>query len=223
MRIVLVDPSRAVQRAMTQLIEEGGHKVTTFVDGLEALAHIERDSDFRGLITSTQPLNISGIELCAAGRTLSGARRALHLICAQQYDAGAEHVDGVARLVVCNRRYVEMPPLPPEIFAARAGTFAGDADQYIADVMKQAAEGRTQEKNFRASGRPYHRVGRAPTGRSRLGIDAQRMQDINSHTSEVVDAMSSRKWRPEKFRTMSRAPPPAARPWSPRSVMSRRG
>ena len=52
MRIVLVDPSRAVQRAMRQLI----------------------------LITSTQPLSISGVDLCAAARKLSGVRRALHVI-----------------------------------------------------------------------------------------------------------------------------------------------
>ena len=43
MRIVLVDPSRAVQRAMTQLIEEGGHEVVAFADGLEALARIAED------------------------------------------------------------------------------------------------------------------------------------------------------------------------------------
>ena len=30
MRIVLVDPSRAVQRAMTQLIKEGGHDVVVY-------------------------------------------------------------------------------------------------------------------------------------------------------------------------------------------------
>ena len=43
MRIVLVDPSRAVQRAMTQLIKEGGHDVVVYADGLEALSHIARD------------------------------------------------------------------------------------------------------------------------------------------------------------------------------------
>jgi CheY-like chemotaxis protein len=52
MRIVLVDPSRAVQRAMTQLMEEGGHDVVVFADGLEALSFIARDCDVRTLITS---------------------------------------------------------------------------------------------------------------------------------------------------------------------------
>ena len=56
MRIVLVDPSRAVQRAMTQLIEEGGHDVVVFTDGLAALDHIAKDSDVRTLITSSSRL-----------------------------------------------------------------------------------------------------------------------------------------------------------------------
>ena len=80
MRIVLVDPSRAVARAMTRLIEEGGHEVVTFAEGLKALAYINQDTKVRALITSTQPLDISGIELCSAVRALSGTRRALHVI-----------------------------------------------------------------------------------------------------------------------------------------------
>src|SRR3954471_11980133 len=80
MRIVLVDPSRAVQRAMTRLIEEGGHEVAAFADGTEALAFITQDQTVRAMITSTQPISISGIELCAAVRKLSGSRRALHVI-----------------------------------------------------------------------------------------------------------------------------------------------
>src|SRR4051794_40883212 len=78
MRIVLVDPSRAVQRAMTRLIEEGGHEVIAFADGLEALSFITQDGNVRAMITSTQPISMSGIELCAAVRKLSGSRRALH-------------------------------------------------------------------------------------------------------------------------------------------------
>ena len=48
MRIVLADPSRAVHRAMTQLIAEGGHEVIAFADGREALARIAED-DFLSL------------------------------------------------------------------------------------------------------------------------------------------------------------------------------
>jgi len=76
MRIVLVDPSRLVQRAMTDLIVAGGHEVVAFADGLQALEYIGQSDDVRALITSTQPHGISGIELCSAARKLSGARRA---------------------------------------------------------------------------------------------------------------------------------------------------
>ena len=68
--------------------------------------------------------------------------------------------DGAARLVVCNARYIEMSQLSPEIFRkgtplreilirrAQAGTFAGDPDQYVVDVLKQTAEGRTEAKTL---------------------------------------------------------------------------
>jgi methyl-accepting chemotaxis protein len=71
---------------------------------------------------------------------------------------GLSMYDGAARLVVCNERYIEMSLLPPEYFRngmplreilmrrAQAGTFAGDPDQYVADCLKRAAEGRTEEK-----------------------------------------------------------------------------
>ena len=105
MRLVLVDPSRAVQRAMTQLIEGAGHQVVTFADGLQALACIARESDVRALITSTQPLGISGIELCAEVRKLSGIRRALHVILmssTEDYHLAAAALDNGAVLSVKN-------------------------------------------------------------------------------------------------------------------------
>ena len=66
--------------------------------------------------------------------------------------------DGAARLVLCNDRYIEMYKLRAE--HARAGTplhdllmhrlsagnFSGDVDRYVADCLKQVAEGRTETK-----------------------------------------------------------------------------
>ena len=114
MRVVLVDPSRAVQRAMTQLIEEGGHDVRAFADGLEALACITQDGDVRTLITSTQPLNISGIELCAAARKLSGARRALHVILMSSTD---DYYLAIAALDNGADDFIHKPPIPDELRA----------------------------------------------------------------------------------------------------------
>jgi two-component system cell cycle response regulator len=114
MRIVLVDPSRAVQRAMTRLIEQGGHEVVTFADGLQALARITEDNDVRALITSTQPLNISGIELCAHARKLSGARRALHVILMSSTD---DYYLAITALDNGADDFIHKPPIPDELRA----------------------------------------------------------------------------------------------------------
>ena len=114
MRIVLVDPSRAVQRAMTKVIVEGGHEVVAFADGLEALACIAADNDVRALITNTQPLGISGIELCAAARKLSGSRRALHVMLMSSttdYYLAIEALDSGAD------DFIHKPPIPDELRA----------------------------------------------------------------------------------------------------------
>jgi len=66
--------------------------------------------------------------------------------------------DGAARLVLCNDRYIEMYHLRAD--HARAGTplhdllmhrlsarnFSGDVDRYVAECLKQVAEGRTETK-----------------------------------------------------------------------------
>src|SRR5580658_6387318 len=80
MRIVLVDPSRAVQRAMRDLIAQGGHEVLSFYEGQKALDCIKVDADVRALITSVQLPDISGLEVCSAARRLIGSRRPLFII-----------------------------------------------------------------------------------------------------------------------------------------------
>src|SRR5882724_1631363 len=114
MRIVLVDPSRAVQSAMTRLIEEGGHDVVAFADGHKALDHIKQDSDVRAVITSTQPLNISGIELCAAARKISGTRRALHVVLMSSTD---DYYLAIAALDNGADDFIHKPPIPDELRA----------------------------------------------------------------------------------------------------------
>ena len=80
MRIVLVDPSRAVQRAMRELIAQGGHEVLSFYEGKKALDCIKADAEVRALITSVQLPDISGLDLCSAARRLAGSRRPLFII-----------------------------------------------------------------------------------------------------------------------------------------------
>ncbi|MGH6672800.1 MAG: PAS-domain containing protein [Xanthobacteraceae bacterium] len=66
--------------------------------------------------------------------------------------------DAAGRLTLCNDRYIEMYHLPPEhvqyhtplrdLLAERgaAGTFSGDPDAYVAECLRQMAEGRTEAK-----------------------------------------------------------------------------
>jgi len=79
MRIALVDPSRAVQKAMTEMIGQGEHEVLAFCEGRAALNCLSTDINVRALLTSVQLGDISGIELCAAARTLAGSRRPLFI------------------------------------------------------------------------------------------------------------------------------------------------
>ena len=86
MQIVLVDPSRAVQRIMTQLIGPGEHHVLAFGDGCKALDCIASNGDVRALITSAEPSSISGVQLCAEARRLVGATRPLYIILMSSLD-----------------------------------------------------------------------------------------------------------------------------------------
>src|ERR1700681_336872 len=80
MRVVVVDPSRTVLKAVSRLLAIEGHEVSTFTDGPEALAHIKSDPGVSALITSAELMTISGIELCWETRLLSGHDRAIYII-----------------------------------------------------------------------------------------------------------------------------------------------
>lgn len=80
MRVVLVDPSRTVRRIVTQLIEQDRHHVEAFTDGRKALEYIQANPDVRALITSAEPVSISGIDLCSEARALAVDNRPLYII-----------------------------------------------------------------------------------------------------------------------------------------------
>ena len=64
MRIVLVDPSRAIQRAMTALVAQDNHEVIAFACGQSALTYIRENAATCVLLTSVQLPDISGLEVC---------------------------------------------------------------------------------------------------------------------------------------------------------------
>jgi methyl-accepting chemotaxis protein len=90
---------------------------------------------------------------------------------------GLSMFDGAGRLVVCNRRYIEMSLLPAENFRpgtplrdilvrrAQAGTFAGDPDQYVAEALEKSAAGGNEERTYDLDdGRSIALVARAVPG-----------------------------------------------------------
>src|ERR1700680_991806 len=86
MRVVLVDPSRTVQRIVTQLIEQDQHEVKSFSDGRKALEYIKADRDVRALITCAEPVALSGINLCAEARALASDHRPLYILLMSSID-----------------------------------------------------------------------------------------------------------------------------------------
>lgn len=87
-------------------------------------------------------------------------RNALFTVALDNLVQGVSMYDGKARLLLCNKRYIEMSILPAENFRkgtplreilarrAKIGAFADDPDEYVAGALKQAATGRTEEKTF---------------------------------------------------------------------------
>lgn len=114
MRIVVVDPSRTVLKAVSHLLEGDGHLVTTFVDAGEALGFIKSNREVSVLLTSVELTSMSGMELCRETRLLSGQERAIYIILMssnsdQQYlvnalDSGADE-------------FIRKPPAGEELYA----------------------------------------------------------------------------------------------------------
>lgn len=80
MRVVLVDPSRTVLKFVARLLEARGDEVRPFTDGRAALAYVAQDPQVDALITSAEPLSITGLELCWETRLVAGDRRAIYVI-----------------------------------------------------------------------------------------------------------------------------------------------
>jgi two-component system cell cycle response regulator len=177
-RIVLVDPSRAVQRAMTLLIEQGAHEVIPFSDGLEALACITQDRDVRTLITSTQPLNISGIDLCAAARKLSGARRALHVMLMSSTD---DYYLAVTALDNGADDFIHKPPNPDELRARLrlADRVTAMKQQLIQYATTDSLTGLLNRRAFFDSAGELHRGREGKQALSGIMFDIDHFKRIN--------------------------------------------
>jgi len=80
MHVVVVDPSRTVLKAVSRMLAHGGHDVSTFTDGPEALTFIRSKQNVSALISAAELTTMSGVELCWETRLLSGHDRAIYII-----------------------------------------------------------------------------------------------------------------------------------------------
>jgi PleD family two-component response regulator len=62
--IVVVDPSRTILRAVSQILESDGHVVTPFIEGRAALDFVKSNLDVNVLITSAELSEMSGLRSC---------------------------------------------------------------------------------------------------------------------------------------------------------------
>ena len=114
-----------------------------------------------GVVLLAMALALAALSVAALAALVRERRRNTLLNAAlENLLQGVSMYDGRARLVVCNKRYIEMSILPPENFRqgtplreilvrrAKIGAFAGDPDEYVDGALRQAASGRTEEKTF---------------------------------------------------------------------------
>jgi diguanylate cyclase (GGDEF)-like protein len=114
MRVVVVDPSRTVLKAVSRLLATESHEVSTFLDGPEALAHIKSNPGVSALITSAELTTMSGIELCWETRLLSGHDRAIYIIL---MSSNSDQKQLINALDSGADDFIGKPPIKEELYA----------------------------------------------------------------------------------------------------------
>jgi two-component system, cell cycle response regulator len=114
MRVVLVDPSRTVLKFVSRLLEARGDEVRPFTDGRAALAYVAQDPTVDALITSAEPMSISGLELCWETRLLAGDRRSIYVIL---MSSNQERRNLIEALDSGADDFIGKPPAAEELYA----------------------------------------------------------------------------------------------------------
>jgi two-component system cell cycle response regulator len=114
MRIVLVDPSRTAAKCVSRLLEARNYDVRVFADGCEALDFIKSDPEVGVLITTAEPLSISGLELCWETRLVATSQRPIYVI---MMSATNDDDQLSAALDHGADDFLSKPPAPKELYA----------------------------------------------------------------------------------------------------------
>lgn len=113
MRVVLVDPSAEAAAHVARLLEARHHEVRTFADGREALAYTQADTKVSAVITGTEPLSLSGLELCWEVRLIATAQRPIYVILM----AGKDDDQMIVALDSGADDFLHTPLAPEELYA----------------------------------------------------------------------------------------------------------
>src|ERR1700704_5924027 len=114
MRVVVVDPSRTVLKAVSRLLVRDSHEVFAFVDGPEALAFIKSNRGVSALIASAELTTMSGVELCWETRLLSGHDRAIYIIL---MSSNSDQGHLISALDSGADDFIRKPPVEEELYA----------------------------------------------------------------------------------------------------------
>jgi len=114
MRVVLVDPSRTVLKFVARLLEARGDDVRPFTDGRAAFEYIKEDIAVDAVITSAEPLSMTGLELCWETRLLAGDRRAIYVIL---MSSNQERRNLIEALDSGADDFIGKPPVAEELYA----------------------------------------------------------------------------------------------------------
>jgi PleD family two-component response regulator len=113
-RVVVVDPSRTVLKAVSRLLESAGHGVAAFVDAREAFDYIKSDREVSALLASAQLNSMSGLELCWETRLLSGRERPIYIILMSS-NSDQQHL--INALDSGADEFIRKPPVGEELYA----------------------------------------------------------------------------------------------------------
>ena len=114
MRVLVVDPSRTVQKFVTRLLEARGHDVRAFSDPRAALDYLKFDTDVGALITSAELQAISGIELCWEARLIATNERPIYIIL---MSSNSDQRSLVEALDCGADDFIGKPPVAEELYA----------------------------------------------------------------------------------------------------------
>jgi PAS domain-containing protein len=161
-------------RTLSKILRQWGFLIAAgafgFACGVAALSFLGLDGIWQAL--NAMPAAIVGAILCGLltlaalciGALMALAqerwRNRVSRIALNNMTQGLCMFDSAARLVLCNMRYIEMHRLEREqlragmplrellVLRTQRGTFSGDPDRYVAECLRQVAEGRTEARSI---------------------------------------------------------------------------